>query len=214
MKRGGFSLIELLVVIAIIAILAGMLFPVFAKAREKARQIACINNVRQIGMAMGSYLYDHNHPPYCPRPAVPGGIHWAVAVQPYIRNYQIFQCPSGNPSYYDIGALAPPGFGITYGLNEYLSSGSIRLRGLRDPSELAILADSASTWSSQGTLSQGRYVWPASPQWCVKMHNDGAVIAFADGHAKWQTATIASGSGSRYSGNYLGIYVGAVLYVP
>src|SRR5256885_15549422 len=60
MKKRGFTLIELLVVIAIIAILAAILFPVFAQAREKARQAACMSNLRQIGLAFAQYVQDYD----------------------------------------------------------------------------------------------------------------------------------------------------------
>ena len=214
MTAKGFTLIELLVVIAIIATLAAMLFPVFAQAREKARQTACISNLRQICMALGEYHAECEFPPYCPRPGNPGAVHWAAAIMPYIRNTQIFICPSGDPTHYDIGSLANPGFGITYGINEYLVSGSRNIGRRTNAAEVALLADSASTWSSAGVLSEGRYVWPASPQWGVVLHNEGAVFTFLDMHAKWQKATIGSGSGSRYSGNYSGIYPNAIIYAP
>ena len=69
MKRNGFTLIELLVVIAIIAILAAILFPVFAQAREKARQTACLSNMRQLAMAVHMYAADHkDRLPYIPHP--------------------------------------------------------------------------------------------------------------------------------------------------
>src|ERR1700753_3722417 len=66
-KRRGFTLIELLVVIAIIAILAAILFPVFAKAREKARQIACLSNMKQIGLATLQYVQDYDEQFYAHR---------------------------------------------------------------------------------------------------------------------------------------------------
>lgn len=209
-KIRGFTLIELLVVIAIIAILAAILFPVFAQAREKARQIACVNNVRQIGMAMLQYHNTHNGAPYCPRPSIDGGRHWASTLQPYINNWQIFVCPSGDPSRYDIGTLQDPGHDITYGFNEYLLSGQHAGR-IRNPSSIAIIGDSASTWSGPGVPHGNEYLWRASPQWGVSVHNEGAVFVYADGHAKWQRATNSSGSGSGHRGDYSGAYVGVVL---
>ncbi len=101
--RKGFTLIELLVVIAIIAILAAILFPVFARAREKARQTSCLSNLKQIGLASMMYAqdYDEKLPGSCgPR------IAWGAAyetlqcgqmqVQPYIMNAQIWVCPNGS----------------------------------------------------------------------------------------------------------------------
>ena len=96
----GFTLIELLVVIAIIAILAAILFPVFAKAREKARQGSCLSNEKQIGVALMQYVqdYDETYPQsyYYLNPAVGGAagyFQWSYTTQPYIRNWQIFVCP-------------------------------------------------------------------------------------------------------------------------
>jgi len=99
-SRGGFTLIELLVVIAIIAILAAILFPVFARAREQARKSVCLSNMKQIGLSLGMYVqdYDQTFPP--------GGLKvWEVTkttdrnllaaqLQPYTKNDQLFRCPS------------------------------------------------------------------------------------------------------------------------
>ncbi len=108
--RKGFTLIELLVVIAIIAILAAILFPVFSRAREKARQASCQSNLKQIALAMKMYAQDYDerypgrgiaagwgHPTDYPQGAccVERNLY-AVIAQPYIKNEQLFQCPSGD----------------------------------------------------------------------------------------------------------------------
>lgn len=114
-SRGGFTLIELLVVIAIIAILAAILFPVFAKAREKARQIACISNLKQLALAVTQYTQDndeqfpqgnnwHNDTRLTDGNYLQG---WKVQVQPYVKSEGVFLCPDdsdwaknhGNNSY-------------------------------------------------------------------------------------------------------------------
>ena len=93
MKRTAFTLIELLVVIAIIAILAAILFPVFAQAREKARAIACISNLKQIGLAVTQYNQDNDE-------KMPNGTSgygtcsgWAWQVYPYVKSTGAFHCP-------------------------------------------------------------------------------------------------------------------------
>ena len=103
MKRKGFTLIELLVVIAIIAILAAILFPVFAQAREKARAVACLSNLKQAGVSYTMYTqdYDETTPlqtsPVTARDtnnyfALSGG-YWYNLLQPYVKNWQVFVCP-------------------------------------------------------------------------------------------------------------------------
>src|SRR4051812_7063349 len=103
-RRVGFTLIELLVVIAIIAILAAILFPVFAQAREKARAISCISNTKQIGLGLMMYSQDYDEqlvPAWIGYPTVgfPGNARWMDVVQPYIKNTDIFSCPDTKTRY-------------------------------------------------------------------------------------------------------------------
>ena len=101
-RSSGFTLIELLVVIAIIAILAAILFPVFAQAREKARQTACLSNMKQIGLGLAMYTQDYDERMPCAfaqiqSPELPDGawiIPYDMQILPYIKNEQVFSCPS------------------------------------------------------------------------------------------------------------------------
>lgn len=88
-KRNGFTLIELLVVIAIIAILAAILFPVFAQARAKARQTACLSNLKQLGLAYMMYAQDYDEV----SPHIPDDADWWVMIYPYHKNVNLIQCP-------------------------------------------------------------------------------------------------------------------------
>jgi prepilin-type N-terminal cleavage/methylation domain-containing protein/prepilin-type processing-associated H-X9-DG protein len=116
MRKSGFTLIELLVVIAIIALLAAILFPVFARARENARRTSCLSNLKQLGLGFMQYAqdYDERMAPYSgddggsvgttqSTNAEKAAAGWAVLLQPYLKSTQILQCPSeptrpGNPA--------------------------------------------------------------------------------------------------------------------
>src|SRR5690348_13949507 len=89
----GFTLVEVLVVIAVVALLVTMLFPVFSRARENARRSACASNLKQIGLGLQMYCQDHDG--RYPSPASSATTYgWAQTIQPYLKNAQIFQCPS------------------------------------------------------------------------------------------------------------------------
>lgn len=124
-KTFAFTLIELLVVIAIIAILAAILFPVFAKAREQARKASCASNMKQIVLASQIYIQDYDET-YAPeQDPYDGNLYWEFLFYPYIKNAQLFQCPS-NPNKNQLLAYdtndprLPAGVAIyrSYGVNQ------------------------------------------------------------------------------------------------
>ena len=107
----GFTLIELLVVIAIISILAAILFPVFARAREKARQASCQSNTRQLGLGILMYAQDSDET--LPPTAASDGTLWPSLVNPYLRNDKIRLCPSDSLdtlNSYGLNEIAFPDF--------------------------------------------------------------------------------------------------------
>ncbi|NLO05772.1 MAG: DUF1559 domain-containing protein [candidate division WS1 bacterium] len=182
-RRRGFTLIELLVVIAIIAILAAILFPVFARAREKARQSSCTSNVKQFALAFLMYVQDYDERfPMGLSPRTPAGFLTAMdLVMPYAKNEQIALCPSDstNPASLDFRAV---GAGVySYSINDQICRSPIILQGapvalaaVRQPSETTLLYDARNT---------GTAIDPNVR--CAKRHNDGANCGFVDGHVKW-----------------------------
>jgi len=186
-RRIGFTLIELLVVIAIIALLAAILFPVFARAREKARQTSCLNNIKQLGTAMMMYLQDYDEKFV----DTSDTWRWYTPTMPYIMNDQIFKCPSlgddaGNP-YTD------------YVINGVFAHGVAQARIKRVASTIMIGErmrdapwDGYHPWPGNGTswTNLSAYTAADGHNWFIDhisqdRHNDGCNYAFADGHGKW-----------------------------
>ncbi|MEO7717785.1 MAG: prepilin-type N-terminal cleavage/methylation domain-containing protein [Capsulimonas sp.] len=177
MKRSGFTLIELLVVIAIIAILAAILFPVFAQAREKARQTSCLSNLRQISLGVMQYTqdYDEYYTPaeVCDIPGYPIGvcaqghaILWPQILQTYTKSQQIFQCPDDSDSKtIPVWAAANGSMGYTkpfhtsYVANAYVIYGLIPLSRVVSPSTTVLMADGGTT-----TISAAPYLVPNLPK--------------------------------------------------
>jgi prepilin-type N-terminal cleavage/methylation domain-containing protein/prepilin-type processing-associated H-X9-DG protein len=136
--RKGFTLIELLVVIAIIAILAAILFPVFAQAREKARAISCVSNLKQIGLSWSMYTQDYDEmvvPFSAGGGSTTSAFAWPFILQPYIKNYQVYKCPD---STYAIGYTYNANIARSDGYNV---SGPRSLAGIQLPASSPIFID-------------------------------------------------------------------------
>jgi prepilin-type N-terminal cleavage/methylation domain-containing protein len=238
-RRKGFTLIELLVVIAIIAILAAILFPVFAQAREKARQTTCTSNTKQSALAFMMYIndYDETFPlgfgfynnqwyweyfhdaPYNWRIPEPGPawtvyqVHWSNSIQPYAKNYGLYECPSCPPrrvSGVDYSAAATQRAKVTYTYNGLLHAYS--QAQIANPSRLPLL------WEGLGKVSLDGFAYTYPVLQCsdasrpcryssctfgynpnnypngvmiyvplsMWIHSNGALFAHADGSAKWR----------------------------
>ena len=197
MRRRGFTLIELLVVIAIIAILAAILFPVFARAREKARQTSCLSNVKQImlGVMMYAQDYDETLIPGC-RLMPAENVYWHQVLDPYLKNAQIKVCPSMKDHAQGYGWNYQE-FGYrdgSHGTGWCTSLGSID-----EPASTILIGDcddDASTWNDV-------YLYKRSTTNLPIRHNGGGNMGLCDGHAKWYKrdtllATKANGAPWRY----------------
>lgn len=203
--RRGFTLIELLVVIAIIAILAAILFPVFARAREKARQTSCLSNIKQIMTAWNMYAndYDGQFTHHVYNYGSPDGYWWYYPMYAYIKNTQIFQCPSDEPR----GFVNDPMEECSYGMNwlycngRYIKSstgvwvyddtvpGPYNVGGCLDfidePADTICITDVGPGSPYVNDAQSGAGYYAAYFDKVADRHNDGVNCGYIDGHAKW-----------------------------
>jgi prepilin-type N-terminal cleavage/methylation domain-containing protein len=201
MRKHGFTLIELLVVIAIIAILAAILFPVFAQAREKARQATCISNLKQIGTAAMMYVqdYDERYPLFSFAACTPTYTAvWTNELMPYTKNDQVYVCPSIKPPYSTRNGAAvgapwvqgqcPNAISTSYMMTAYMTN--------RGQAEIPAPADQVYLFDGVGGSNLGLATQvcgavrgsPEAASWSCRFlmaHSDGSCITYADGHAKW-----------------------------
>ena len=200
-RRRGFTLIELLVVIAIIAILAAILFPVFARARAKAQQASCLSNIKQVSLAFLMYAQDYDGLlPVNMSWNLPGLVTWPNGststyslwyrdLYPYVKNVGVFNCPmhrfkwSGEP-----GWTFPDQ--IKYGANFHLlhPSTAAPIDLIKYPAQTRLVADTdgappyPSTYTFLGVYRDDR--------WIADRHSGGANLGFCDGHAKWMKVRV------------------------
>lgn len=207
----GFTLIELLVVIAIIAILAAILFPVFAQAREKARQTACMSNIKQVGLALMMYAQDYDETLCLGFTQYSDGAQtiardWSVDLAPYIKSgdptsgakviagvlrkdlytasQPFYQCPSKPPSRDTRGFRR--GYAYNWWLAKSPAAGAVTLAAIAAPADHLAFCEvfgEVDRVTPFGTPIDGRFVPEAR-------HSGGLNITFADGHAKWAKGTV------------------------
>ncbi len=201
-SRNAFTLIELLVVIAIIAILAAILFPVFAQAREKARQTACLSNLKQIGTGVMMYVqdYDETYPITIYNTSnirINRQNTWRSQIHPYVKNTQIFVCPS-NPDNKMLtndrsvtGFPDPTEFFISYNNNRWggisTATSPSTLAGIDRPSDIiSVLEVWDGRFNNQTAAYDGdlNYDFNGHRYSHFGGHSGMTNYAFADGHAK------------------------------
>ena len=214
--RRGFTLIELLVVIAIIAILAAILFPVFARAREKARQASCLSNLKQIGLATIMYCGDYDER-WIPAPWARGDVDgWSerlasmapqALIYPYVKNVQVNTCSSRtnfngwtSGGHCMFGGTAYPDMflnvALGYGPGQVSATGTA-IGELPRPTDVPAWADTTypSSIGPSRCMAYPRLGYPNACNYTTvanlddyTAHNGGSSIAFFDGHAKWLNA--------------------------
>ncbi|MCD6362112.1 MAG: DUF1559 domain-containing protein [Armatimonadetes bacterium] len=198
--RRGFTLIELLVVIAIIAILAAILFPVFAKAREKARQTSCLSNIKQIMLAELQYEqdYDERTASYSSNPGAASTYSYREMLEPYLKNNQVVLCPSDSR---DTGwSYGPNITAVSGGTWQYLYAYR-KIAQIQYPAECACFADTAGSYWRWNASATPDYLDGISNT--TARHNEGLNVAFFDGHAKWVSYSYISGEAAKKtSGTY------------
>jgi prepilin-type N-terminal cleavage/methylation domain-containing protein/prepilin-type processing-associated H-X9-DG protein len=210
MKKTGFTLIELLVVIAIIAILAAILFPVFASAQEKARSMSCLSNAKELATAVNSYVDDNNgtFPKACI--SYDPSNFWFQAIDKYVKNKRIYICPTltknkkqtdyhvGRTGGYNccygwnIGVVKWTYNGATYnwntsGLGYYYGDNvpAVRVSDVPKSSKTIMLGDMSPYKNSGFENYMYLSIDTNSDDLTPSLHNGGGNYAFVDGHAKW-----------------------------
>lgn len=210
-RQKAFTLIELLVVISVIAVLAALLFPVFARVREKARAATCVSNLRQIGMAIHQYMqdWDGGLPEFREGGATPEqwlSFRWYGHILPYLKNQAILHCPSDNidnglraMSFHPEWVNLPGVPHLSYGYNFWLQQS--RETTVDEAAETLLVADSAALQCGDALLIVGGmptscYAFangtepldvesPLTGYPGQERHSGGSNVAFFDGHVRF-----------------------------
>jgi prepilin-type N-terminal cleavage/methylation domain-containing protein/prepilin-type processing-associated H-X9-DG protein len=222
-RRAGFTLIELLVVIAIIAILAAILFPVFAQARESARKTTCASNLKQLGLAVGMYVQDYDgqyfrhwylDPTYWfgridASGTPPRVLRREGLLYPYLRNTEIQKCPSFNGlTDYD-GATAGFGYNVTY-LTAGFGLHGVHEAAIVKPASCAVFADAANYDFRLGAIKETTSIWPPSSTLAFDFavvhfrHHGAANVLYADTHVRAVQPVRARDPYARFNLHHLG----------
>lgn len=207
--RRAFTLIELLVVIAIIAILAAILFPVFAQAKSAAKKASCISNTKQLGLGFIMYAGDYDDM-YMQRQSgtnTAGVPHWADFVQPYVKNRNITNCPDFVPPLNKPVELSYMGYAMnthivtvppapTFSATQYIDAASTALLAdgsLGDfyarPNRRTRIAYANSPNTSPDSVTCAEQKSRHGSASGLSPNNGGSVVAYGDGHSKYHTSS-------------------------
>lgn len=204
-RREAFTLIELLVVIAIISILAAILFPVFARARENARRSSCLSNLKQIGLGMMQYVQDYDEMyPNAYYTDGAGTTFWWSMLQPYVKSSQVFTCPSS--PFKDTSTPVNGNYGANRQIIPLPGTPPLKMPSLQSTANIYMIMD----WGTYHALRNRTNISAASWEYMPGMgsvggncgsisatltdnlkdcqsgrHFNGINISYADGHAKW-----------------------------
>lgn len=205
-RKKGFTLIELLVVVSIIGTLAAILFPVFANARDRARQITCLSNVRQLSMAIFMYAQDYDEVLISSvhRIADEGGGSisddmwpiWPAYLRPYVENEEVYICPevAGVGRYVETwGERGWASVGLNRDIENRFTNVPYSLVWFDEPSRTILLADSTPGETDKPIKARGFQIIgdrePNTQAAISDRHNEGTNVGFLDGHAKWHKAS-------------------------
>ncbi len=210
-RSNGFTLIELLVVIAIIAIMAAILFPVFARARENARRTSCLSNVKQIGLGTMMYVQDYDET-YVRNSQCMGAlnpdtscsttqVYWDNLLEPYTKSTQVFLCPSSSSTAPRNGNYGVnPNIMVSYSATQPVKMAAVVAAAntymILDYGTYRALMTYIDNPTSNSYLPGVGEIKGLTPATCTATtayqgdcmsgrHFNGVNVAFADGHAKW-----------------------------
>jgi len=238
-QNKAFTLIELLVVIAIISILAAILFPVFARARENARRSSCLSNLKQIGLGIMQYKQDYDEKYPAQTNSGAGGVtnfmtksvvenpsspktNVFYSVDPYIKSWQIFVCPSASP---DTGAIAPnPPSATSYFINAVIFRPlGLSMAAISQPASRIMFQEynhvrnvsyqRPRATDSAGTTFDAWIITSASGTYS-DIHFGGGNLLYADGHAKWKKQNSICAREFGLNSNACGIASGSATVDP
>ncbi|MCC6483546.1 MAG: prepilin-type N-terminal cleavage/methylation domain-containing protein [Armatimonadetes bacterium] len=214
LKRSGFTLIELLVVIAIIAILAAILFPVFAQARARAQATNCLNNLKQLALAFTQYSNDNkgwfprsqswnggygsvNYTDWagCPGTGLPfnaNDLRKYSAIYPYVKTADIFHCPTDKNKRADMVNGSPRDYPLSYSANSLMTDGSAKVDSMNNNSSQVMLLihenrSRLESVSGSIAINDGRFlgVGMGGADEPAQLHYEGTQVVYSDGHAAY-----------------------------